>query len=481
MSAIFDERGVIIEGFDTVRNNMIEDLKTKLTPRLNGKELRTDNQSVFGALISMVAKPVVENSEIAPLILSSFNIDSATGEMLDNLLWNLYRLKRNSYSQTSGLLLCNLNTGLTIPEGSQVSNNITGALYEIDSDVFGDTSGITGVTIEIKNSVDNYTLKYSVDGFLSQSTPITLKPSTTDIKDLADQFISLINSQSSYLEAKRNNDNTISVSMISKAQTGSFTVSDNMSIISVLSPCYAKSITYDTSESNINTITNIKTSVYGWNSVTNPFYIAPSQPVESDESYRERGKLYAKTSVSKYNSILLAIKSVRGVTYERVQINTSNNESKSGIVNNGVAITVMGGDESDIALAIFNSIGAGVYTVGNIEKQVSDINGVGHVIRFSRPTSVAIEISMNITAKTGFPLNGYNLIKQAIVEWFNELEVGESVDYSRLYEPINNVKGFSVKNLKVGLSGRTLTTDDVYMNYNEIATISPDNIFIGGR
>ena len=79
--------------------------------------------------------------------------------------------------------------------------------------------------------------------------------------------------------------------------------------------------------------------------------------------------------MGKYTAILMAIKSVRGVVYENVQQNTSTNATNSGIVNNGVSITVMGGNEDDIALAIFNSVSEGIYTNGNILKKVKDING----------------------------------------------------------------------------------------------------------
>lgn len=98
-----------------------------------------------------------------------------------------------------------------------------------------------------------------------------------------------------------------------------------------------------------------------------------------------------------YNSIIkLALKSVRGVTYENVVANTSSNTTGSGITNNGLSVTVLGGNEDEIALALFNSVGDGIGMVGDIVKQVSDINGFPHLVRFSRPKTRALQISMSL-------------------------------------------------------------------------------------
>ena len=177
----------------------------------------------------------------------------------------------------------------------------------------------------------------------------------------------------------------------------------------------------------------------------------------------------------------MAIKSVKGVTYENIQINTSRKEPSSGITNNGLSITVMGGNEDEIAMAIFETISEGIATVGDIVKSVKDINGFGHEIRFSRPKVKPIQISMSLITYPDFPSNGVSVIKQAIVDWFNNLDVGEDIHYSRLYQPINNVSGFAVKNLKFGIKDGSIGLDDIIINHNEVATISAEDINIGGN
>ena len=80
-----------------------------------------------------------------------------------------------------------------------------------------------------------------------------------------------------------------------------------------------------------------------------------------------------------------------------------------------------------------------------------------------------------------FPKSGQIQIKQAIVDWFNQRTVGEDIYLSRLYEPINTVQGFSVRNLRFSRVGENLHTQDfINIGFDEIATISADNIYIGG-
>ena len=484
MPNIFDERGVIVQGIDEIRATMTAEAEIKFADKTDGKTLRVDDSSILGRTFALTAKPAVENGDILPLIFAAFDPNSVEGQQLDNLFGNFWRVPRKDSSQSTGLLMLYGRIGTLIASGSEVSNSITGDSYQLDNDVLLSNSTVNGVDIEISSVMGTYTLQYTVDGYLSQSPVITIVTGVNDttIRQIADRIVDAVNSQSSYLTATRNNDNSVKVIITDQSRTGNFNFTGAGSLVRSYSPVYATSVTYNSKESTANQVTSIKTSTSGWISVTNPFTIFASEAVESDEDYRYRAKLTRTVNGnSKYNSIIMALKSVRGVTYENVQVNTSQNTSGSGITNNGLSITVMGGNEDDIALALFNSVGEGIGMVGDIEKQVLDINGVPHTIKFSRPVQKALEISMSLVVYPDFPANGQSLIKQALVDYFNNLNVGEDIYYSRLYEPINSIRGFSVRNLKIGVLGGTLGTDDIVLNHNELATINAENISIGGN
>lgn len=482
MENIFDDRGIIVMGLDDFRNEMAETAKVKFADKLDGKQLRLDDSSMLGRIFAMTAIPATQNAEILPLILQAFDINSAEGQQLDNLLWGIHRIPRKGFSQATGLLTLHGDIGTFVAKGSEVSNSITGDTYQTDSNITFSNVSATGVDIEITSVGGRYSLTYSIDGFLSTSPEIVIDTGVSDttIKSISERFVDAINSQSSYLSASRNNDNTVRVKIFDQSRTGNFSVDGNVTIVRSFMQVYATSTTYDSQASKPNQITNIRSSVFGWIGVTNPFSIFGSAGVESDEDYRYRGKLKLQRSSGSRNSIIMALKSVKGVVYESVQANSSRSETSTGIVNNGLAISVLGGNEDDIAIAIASSVADGILTTGTIVKNVKDINGFSREIRFSRPAQKQLKISMSLVTYPDFPINGKAQIKQAIVDWFNELNVGEDVHYSRLYEPINRVRGFAVRNLEFGYKDGTLGREDVIISYNELATINAEDILIGG-
>lgn len=482
MPSIFNESGITTKSIDEFRSDMADSAKVAFADKLDGRELRADDSSVLGRLFAIVAKSLAQNEEVLPLILQSMDINSAEGQQLDHLLWNIHRIKRKSESQTTGLVMLYGDIGTYVSNGSEVANSITGDTYRLDSNVTFSKTSVNGVDVQVDELGGLLNINYSIEGFLSQSPEIVVQLRGADDtpRKAADRIVDAVNSQSSYLVAKRNNDNTVKVIIQDQSKIGSFSVKGAMSITRSYAPAYVTSSTYDSQESTVGQISVIRTATLGWRGVTNPYYIFPSEGIESDEDYRYRGKLKQKSTSGKYTSILMALKSVSGVVYENVQQNTSPNTTNGGIINNGVAVTVLGGNEEEIALAIFNSVSEGIMTSGDILKMVKDINGFEHEIRFSRPKIVPLEISMSLITYPNFPINGNAKIRQAIVEWFNELNVGEDIHYSRLYEPINSIQGFAVKNLKFGYKGGTLSLEDIIIRHDEIATLSAEDIIIGG-
>lgn len=484
MPNIFNEKGLSVNNALDFRDMLTKEATIAFADKLDGAELRADDSSVLGRLLTIVSKSLAQNAEILPIILQSMDINSAEGKQLDNLLWNLHRTARKGASQASGLVVLHGDLGVVVPRGSAVSNSLTSDVFKTNTNVKFTNFGCSGVDIEIvRDKAESISIAYTIDGILSKSPSVDIKLQKTELstKDIATRLVDAINSQSSYLYATRNNDNSVRVEITDKGYVGSFTVNGAARVVRSYMPVSVTSESFNSRESLVGQVNSIKTPILGWRGVSNPYTILKSQEVETDEEYRYRGKLYQNASYGKYTSILMAIKSVKGVTYENIQINTSRKETSSGITNNGLSITVMGGNEDEIAMAIFETISEGIATVGDIVKNVKDINGFGHEIRFSRPKVKPIQISMSLITYPDFPSNGVAIIKQAIVDWFNNLDVGEDIHYSRLYQPINSVRGFAVKNLKFGYKGGSLGLEDIVINHNEIATISAEDINIGGN
>ena len=95
----------------------------------------------------------------------------------------------------------------------------------------------------------------------------------TTIHQIAERLVDAINSQSSYLTATRNNDNSVKVVIKDRNNVGNFIVTGNMAVVRSYMPVYATSTTYSSKESLANQITLIRSSTLGWLGVTNPYYI----------------------------------------------------------------------------------------------------------------------------------------------------------------------------------------------------------------
>lgn len=480
MTVTFDDKGLVVDSQDDVFNAMVSSAKSRLAPYLQGTALQTDESSVVGRLLRIVSQPAYSNGEVLQTILNQFDLNTAEGTQLDYLGWNIHRVKRLGLAQATGMVVVGGDSGVIVSEGSIVTNSITGDSFRTQSDVTFDNNSVTGIVITVDSLQSSYEISYSIDSYLSTYPKIEV--SVTDestIPQVANRIANAINSQSTLMRATVNNDNTITVMLTDPIMTADFSVSTGLTITQSYKQVYIASVTYQSSEAKIGAINSIQTSVLGWRSVYNYLVIGASRPVESDEDYRARLNLNLGYSVGSYDAVWMRLMSIKGVSFVSVRENLSR-DPVNGISNAGLAITIQGGLEDEVAQGIYNAIPVGIVTNGNIEKSVKDLNGGNHIVRFSRPVEVPLEISMSITIYKDFPANGKQLIKQAIVDWFNSLRVGDDVYYSRLYEPINRIGGFSVSSLTIGRVGEAQGTSNITIGYNEIPVISADRIYVGG-
>lgn len=261
MSNTFDESGVVIQGLDDFRKDMSDAAKVAFADKLDGKELRVDDSSMLGRIFATVSKPLVQNAEILPLILQAFDINSAEGQQLDNILWGLHRIKRKAESQATGYVMIYGDIGTFVTRGSSVGNSLTGDTYQTDNNVTFSRIGANGVDITISSVGGSYSLSYSIDGYLSESPAIVVETGSTDttVRNVADRFVDAVNSQASYLSATRNNDNSVKVIIVDQSATGDFTVTGACSITRSYMPVYITSSTYDAQESAAGQVTSIRT------------------------------------------------------------------------------------------------------------------------------------------------------------------------------------------------------------------------------
>lgn len=185
------------------------------------------------------------------------------------------------------------------------------------------------------------------------------------------------------------------------------------------------------------TLTQIVTTTPGWDSVTNATAAEVGQLVESQAAFEDR----------RYQSVALNARSTTAAVYARVaevenviaayvtDNKTNVNKTVDGysLKPHSVYVAVLGGDDDDIAKAIYNSLSAGCDYNGNTTVNVTDENtGAMEAVTFMRPTQLPLYVKVTIQDDGNLPDGYEDTIKQAVYNNFYGLDTttkikGESI------------------------------------------------------
>jgi len=132
----------------------------------------------------------------------------------------------------------------------------------------------------------------------------------------------------------------------------------------------------------------------------------------------------------------------------------------------------MGGEKNNLANAIFNSIAAGIETVGKEEVEVYDIGNTKHTVKFdyAKPKNIYAEIDVLTNAL--FEVDGEQKIKEATQKVINNLSMGEKVKYSYIFPELYKIKGVVNATVKIGEDKEQMEASDIIIKPEEYANIN---------
>lgn len=235
---------------------------------------------------------------------------------------------------------------------------------------------------------------------------------------------------------------------------------------------------------------------YNKNTETSAILVVPNESVnsvvisqvtggadeETDSNFRERINLANRTVMpsSPYNGVISAIEKVTGVTAVKIISNntlvddyTTNTPAKS------LHIYVNGGYKDDVAEAIFESVAAGIKTVGNQQVEVTDIAGGRHQVCFDYPTAKDVYVSIRLVKTMEYPLDGDEQIKKICMNYINGVGMGNTVYYSYLYRLIyDQVSGIKVADIQIGTSKEQMAAHDIELTNVETAQTTGEKVVI---
>lgn len=202
-------------------------------------------------------------------------------------------------------------------------------------------------------------------------------------------------------------------------------------------------------------IVEIATPVTGWSYVYNHVPASPGRYDETDDEYRLRIKGSGRTGNATEDAIeSRLLNEVPGIISATVTSNRNGTTNEAGLPGKSFEAVVQGGLNEDIGQVIWDAQPAGIQSYGNVDVDVTDSNGYSQTVSFSRPVSkyLYLRVRYYLYAEESFPLNGNDLIKQAILDWAStEYQLGTDVIPQRINIPIYSISGVGSVEIQTAL------------------------------
>jgi uncharacterized phage protein gp47/JayE len=227
------------------------------------------------------------------------------------------------------------------------------------------------------------------------------------------------------------------------------------------------------------TLTEIETPTSGWNSITNAADATLGEDEETDEDLRVRREIeLRRAGAAAVDAIRADVSAVEDVINVTVFENTTDALDEDGVPAHAIEVVVLGGDDDEIAQAIWDSRAGGIKAHGGDSGTATDVDGEEHTIKFSRPTEVPIHVNVEVTIDDSYPADGDTQIKEALAAWSQDLEVGADVVWSALFAIVFGISGVvDLTTLEIHTSDPPAGhTNNIEIGSRELATIDTADV-----
>lgn len=234
---------------------------------------------------------------------------------------------------------------------------------------------------------------------------------------------------------------------------------------------------------NPNTITQIVTIVNGVERVNNTNMATPAILKETDGELFQRCVYFGSTARNaSFRSILANVAEVSGVNRIAGAENVTNGPLEvSGVTltPHSICLVVDGGENENIANAMFNSRATGCDMVGDTEVTIL-LDNQKYTYKFYRPTAVPLKAQVKVSA-TGaiIPSNYESEVKNVLSNFINNLDINQNITQPLLANNlIKNTTDLNILDVKFGLKSGDVGYTNIQLKLNEIASIRVDDITV---
>jgi hypothetical protein len=187
----------------------------------------------------------------------------------------------------------------------------------------------------------------------------------------------------------------------------------------------------------------------------------------------------------------ITIVPVNGIEISVITVDVQNGASQATAVETigrypkSIECVVQGGTDQDVGDKIWEVKPAGIQTFGNTQVNVTDSQGGTQAIFFSRPTSIYIWVTCELTlySEEEFPSNGTDLVAEAILAYGSSLGIGVDVLLQRVLCQIFDVSGIASGSMQIAATlaegdSPSFGTSDISIGEAQISEWELDRINI---
>lgn len=253
--------------------------------------------------------------------------------------------------------------------------------------------------------------------------------------------------------------------------------------------CVFRCSEYGAIEIGRNTVTKIITVIPGWDAVNNSVAGVTGRDVETQSEFEiRRAQSVAKNSHGLAESVGGTVGNLPGVVACRIEQNRGDvAATKLGVTipPHSVYLSVYGGEEQDIGMALHEKLDAGCGTAGNTEVTVTDpTNESEHTYYYEIPTTKNFAVKVTFVKDDTTPTDIEERVKQAVVNNFNGLseyamaQMGDTIYASRFYADVIKSGIHNLTSIEIAYPSTDAWKDIETVPLNEMPVLSADNVTV---
>ena len=475
------ERGVTINGFVKKRlDEIISEVQQDLTDGL-GFDVALNPQSFLNVFVTTFSDRIAHLWEVAEQSYYAHYPTSAEGVNLD-FAAQFGGLTRAKDQNTAYTVLCTGKDGTVIGGGTRIASNTSPQIFFKAMDDFElSREAFNKVSISVVSVSDNTSYIVTINGNAYTIYSGVNTTATEIISDLQAQ----ITEEGFTVTA---DGDTLTISCDSERKSNTLSLSENLTTKTVSCLVTFHSEEYGKIVLPAGSITEIVTTVVGFESCTNLSSPTYGRLRETDIEFRQSylQKIASRSTMMLESIVAGILENVENVQSASGYENDSSETDEYGRPPHTIEMVVDGGSDVDIAAQILKNKAAGIGTYGDVVVDVPDMFGGVIKVRFNRPENVYVWLKINVSKnpKQAMPPNYIDLIKEAVTLKAMDLNAGDAVLTQDFFESIKaKCSGIAYIDISAHSTIENLeeapteyTEKNVYVTSRQKAVITADRI-----